>query len=149
MNCKLYKFVISAAILISLFTGCRKLFGGATDPGFITTDYEYVEKIIVTSPARGDFYAPGDLIEINWLTSFSTISNVNILLYRKSALQRTIANNISNQGSYEWHIPHVIDNSIHYTVKVVNSNNPEVFNYSGRFGILENTQKINYSKEDN
>ena len=138
MQCKLYNFVISAAILILLFTGCRQLFGGANDPGFITTDYEYVEKIIVTSPARGDFYAPGDLIEIKWLTSFSSVSNVNILLYRKSALQRMIIKNTQNFGSYFWRIPDVIDNSVHYNFKVVDSNNPEVFNYSGSFGIIKN-----------
>ena len=136
MNCKQYICIISGAIIISLCTGCRQLFGGATDPGFTTTEYEYVEKIIVTSPVRGDFYAPGDLIEINWLTSFSTVTNVSIFLYKKSALQRTIANNISNQGSYTWHIPYMIDNSVHYNFKVVDSNNPEVFNYSESFGIL-------------
>lgn len=138
MHCKLYNFVISAAILILLFTGCRQLFGGANDPGFITTNFEYVEKIIVTSPARGDFYAPGDLIEIKWLTSFSSVSNVNILLYRKSALQRTIIADTRNAGSFSWRIPDVIDNSVHYNFKVVDSNNPEVFNYSGSFGILKN-----------
>jgi hypothetical protein len=138
MHCKLYNFVISAAILITLITGCRQLFGGANDPGFITTDYEYVEKIIVTSPARGDFYAPGDKMEIKWLTSFSTISKVNIHLYRKSLLQRTIIEDTQNAGSYFWRIPDVIDNSVHYIIKVVDSNNPEVFSYSGSFGILNN-----------
>jgi hypothetical protein len=138
MHCKLYNFVISAAILISLITGCRQLLEGANDPGFITTDLEPVEKIIVTSPARGVFYAPGDLIEIKWLTSFSTVSKLNILLYRKSVLQRTIIADTRNAGSYFWRIPDVIDNSVHYIIKVVNSNNPEVFNYSGQFGILNN-----------
>jgi len=138
MHCNLYNFVISAAILISLFTGCRQLFGGADDPGFITTDFEYVEKIIVTSPARGDFYAPGDKIEIKWLTSFSTVSKVNIFLYRKSLLQRTIIEDTQNAGSYFWRIPDVIDNSVHYIIKVVDSNNPEVFSYSGSFGVLNN-----------
>jgi hypothetical protein len=138
MHCKLYNIVISAAILISLFTGCRQLFGGANDSGIITTDFEYVEKIIVTSPARGDFYAPGDLIEIKWLTSFSSVSYVDILLYRKSTLQRIIIENTQNLGSYSWRIPNVIDNSVHYNFKIVDSNNPEVFNYSGQFGILNN-----------
>ncbi len=138
MHCKLYNFVISAAILISLITGCRQLLEGANDPGFITTDLEHVEKIIVTSPARGVFYAPGDFIEIKWLTSFSTVSKLNILLYRKSVLQRTIIADTRNAGSYFWRIPDVIDNSVHYIIKVVNSNNPEVFNYSGQFGILNN-----------
>ena len=98
MHCKLYNFVIFGAILISLLTGCRQLLEGTNNPGFITTDLEPVEKILVTSPSRGDFYAPGDLIEIKWLTSFSSISNVNILLYRKSALQRTIIADTRNAG---------------------------------------------------
>ena len=138
MHCKLHNFVISASILISLITGCRQFIEGSNDPGFIAPDIELVEKIIVTSPARGDFYAPGDLIEINWLTSFSTVSKVKILLYRKSALQRTIISDTQNSGSYFWRIPDVIDNSVHYIIKIVYSNKPEVFNYSGQFGILNN-----------
>ena len=138
MNCKQYILIISGAIIISLLTGCRQLLEGANNPGFITTDFDYVEKILVSSPARGDFYAPGDLIEIKWLTSFSSVSRLNILLYRKSLLKRTIIENTQNTGSYFWRIPDVIDNSVHYAIKVVNGNNPEVFNYSGQFGILNN-----------
>ena len=73
-----------------------------------------------------------------WFSSLSSISNIDIYLYRKSVLKRTITLNLVNQGSYTWHIPNVIDNSINYTVKVVNSNNPEEFNSSGRFTILNN-----------
>jgi hypothetical protein len=138
MHCKLYIFIISGAIIISLLTGCRHLVEGENDAGFITTDLEPGEKIIVSSPVKGDVYEPGESVQINWVTSFSSISHINIYLYRKSVLQRTIAHNLVNQGSYTWHIPNLIDNSIHYTVKVVNSNNPEVFNYSGRFGIVKN-----------
>ncbi len=133
-----YIFIISGAIIILLLTGCRQLLGGANDPGFITADFEYVERITVTSPSRGDFYAPGDLIEIKWLTSFSSFNKLNILLYKKSTLQRTIIENTQNTGSYFWRIPGVIDNSVHYLIKVVNSKNPGVFNYSGQFGIFSN-----------
>jgi hypothetical protein len=138
MNCKLYNFIIFGAIFILLLTGCRQLLEGTNDPGFITTDLEPVEKIIVTSPARGDFYAPGDTLEIKWLTSFSSVNKINIFLYRKSNLQRTIIENTQNAGSYLWRIPGAIDNSVHYIIKVVNSNNPEVFNFSGQFGIKNN-----------
>ena len=138
MHCNLYNFVISAAILISLITGCRQLIEGSNDPGFITTDLEPTEKIVVSSPVKGDIYEPGESVQINWVTSISSISYINIYLYRKSVLKKTIAKGLVNQGSYTWHIPHVIDNSNHYTLKVVNSNNPEVFNYSGQFGILNN-----------
>ena len=58
MHCKLYNFVISAAILISLITGCRQLLEGANDPGFITTDLEPVEKIIVTLLREEFFMLP-------------------------------------------------------------------------------------------
>jgi hypothetical protein len=138
MHCKLYNFIISAAILISLITGCRQFIEGSNDPGFIQTDLEPVEKIVVSSPVKGDIYEPGESVQINWITSTSSISYIDIYLYRKSDLKRTIANSFVNQGSYTWHIPHVIDNSNHYTLKVVNSSNPEVFNYSGQFGILKN-----------
>ena len=138
MPSKQYIFIISVAIIILLLTGCRQLLEGSSDPGFITTDLEPVEKIIVSSPVRGDIYEPGESVQINWVTAFSSISYINIYLYRKSVLQRTIIHNHLNQGSYTWHIPNVIDNSIHYTVKVEDRYNPEVFNYSGRFGIVKN-----------
>jgi hypothetical protein len=138
MNCKNYSFIISGAIIISLLTGCRQLLEGPNDPGFIQTDLEPVEKIVVSSPVKGDIYEPGESVQINWITSNSSISYIDIYLYRKSVLKRTLANSLVNQGSYTWHIPHVIDYSNHYTVKIVNSNNPEVFNYSGQFGILKN-----------
>jgi hypothetical protein len=138
MNCKNYSFIISGAIIISLLTACRQLLEGPNDPGFIQTDLDPVEKIVVSSPVKGDIYEPGEAVQIKWVTSNSSISYIDIYLYRKSILKRTIANSIVNEGSYTWHIPHVIDYSNHYTVKVVNSNNPEVFNYSGQFGILKN-----------
>ena len=138
MNSKHYSFIISGAIIISLLTGCRQLLEGSNDPGFIQTDLEPVEKIVVSSPVKGDIYEPGESEQINWITSNSSISYIDIYLYRKSVLKRTLANSHVNQGSYTWHIPHEIDYSNHYTVKVVNSNNPEVFNYSGQFGILKN-----------
>ena len=138
MNCKHNSFIISVAVIILLLTGCRQLLEGQNDPGFIQTDLGPVEKIVVTSPVKGKIYSPGELVQINWVTSNSSISYISIYLYRKSVLKRTIANSLVNQGSYTWQIPHVIDYSNHYTVKVVNSYNPEVFNYSGQFGILQN-----------
>jgi hypothetical protein len=138
MRCKLYNFFISVAIFISLLTGCRQFLEGTPDPGFITPDLRLVDKIIVTSPARGDFYAPGDTLEIKWLTPFSSVNKINIFLYRKSNLQRTIIENTQNAGSYLWRIPGAIDNSVHYIIKVINSSNPEVFNFSGQFGIKNN-----------
>ena len=138
MKCKQYSFIISVAIIFSLLMGCRQLLEGPNDPGFIQTDLDPVERIVVNSPVKGDIYKPGEIVQINWVTSNSSISYISIYLYRKSILKRTIANSLVNQGSYTWHIPHVIDYSNHYTVKVVNSNNPEVFNYSGQFGILKN-----------
>jgi len=137
MICKKY-IIISGVIIITLFTGCRQLLEGEKDPGFITTDIEPGEKIVVSSPVNGDIYEPGESAQISWVTSFSSISHVNIYLYRKSILKRTIVHNQFNQGSYTWHIPNVIDNSLHYTVKVEDYNNPEVFKYSGRFGIVNN-----------
>jgi Kre9/KNH-like N-terminal Ig-like domain len=110
---------------------------GTNDPGYITTDFEPTEKIIVSSPAKGEFYEPGELVQIKWLTSFSTIPKINIYLYRKSVQQRVIIQNLSNNGSYNWRIPDEIDNSIHYTVKIVNSIDEKEFNFSGRFGIIK------------
>ena len=138
MNCKQYILIISGVILISALTGCRQLLEGPNDPGFIQTDLDPVEKIVASSPVKGDIYEPGEAVQIKWITSNSSISYIDKYLYRKSVLKRAIANSFVNQGSYTWHIHHVIDYSNHYTVKIVNSNNPEVFNYSGQFGILKN-----------
>ncbi len=137
MKCKIYKVVLSAAILIVLFTGCNQLPEGANDSGFITTDFETVKKIVVSLPVNGDIYEPGESVQVKWSSSFSNISNIDIYLYKKTALRKTLAQNLVNQGSYTWLIPNVIVNSVHYKIKVVNSNNREEFNYSGRFQILK------------
>lgn len=138
MKHNFYIIFLSISLLFALFSGCRQLIEGANDPGFITTDFEPSEKIVVSSPVRGENYQPGEIIQIKWLTSFSTISNIDIYLYRKSALKKTIVKNLVNNGSYSWHIPDGIDNSIHYTIKVVNSSDENEFNFSERFSIYKN-----------
>jgi hypothetical protein len=135
MNYNFFKFLIVAFIIVIIITGCREAHTGSSDPNFIAHELDFNEKIRINLPARGDIYVPGESLEIKWISS-SSLVKVDIFLYRKSDLKRTIVQNYVNSGSYIWQIPGNIDNSNNYFVKAVNSSNNEEFNFSGIFGII-------------
>ncbi len=136
MKKKFYKSLFAAIVIIMIIPGCRETPNESTGPNIITPNYEPFENIIVSSPAKGEIYHPGESIEIKWLAD-STLSTVDIFLFRKSDLKRTITLNYKNRGIYNWHIPDNIDYSTRYKIKVLNSSNSIDYNFSGRFEILK------------
>jgi hypothetical protein len=63
-------------------------------------------QIVVTNPVYGSIWKPGDILKIKWIAS--SIQSIDIMLYMKNSFQFTFANNIENNSSYEWLIPHDI-----------------------------------------
>jgi hypothetical protein len=118
---------------ITIFTGCRDIFGDAEQPGSIVQAPTEPSEIIVTSPTRGSIYEPGEILRINWFAN--SIQSVDIELYRKSEFQFVISDNLNNTGILDWQIPNDINLSNHYLLKIVNHNNPDSYQFSGRFGI--------------
>ncbi|HSL88768.1 MAG TPA: Ser-Thr-rich GPI-anchored membrane family protein [Ignavibacteriaceae bacterium] len=89
----------------------------------------------VYSPSYTDQFQQGEAVTIMWKNTRS-IDEVNIELLKKDAPILTIQNNEKNQGSYLWQIPVDLRNSLHYQIKVSNSNNDDEFGISERFVVL-------------
>lgn len=127
---KLWIFALSSLIILG---GCRQFFGDGTEPeSIIEATYE-TSKIVVTNPVYASIWKPGDSLKIKWISN--SVSKIDIQLFRKNNYQFTIAENIENTGSFDWQIPIDINISNHYQLKIINHNNPEVFQFSDRFGI--------------
>ena len=132
MKSLIFSAVVSLFFLINL-SGCRQIFGDGTAPeSIVEVPYE-TSQIVVTNPAYAAIWRPGDLLKIKWIAT--SISKIEIQLYRKSSYQFTLANNIENTGSFDWQIPIDINISNHYLLKIINHSNPDVYQFSDRFGI--------------
>ena len=133
---KAFKLIIKTLIIFSLIlSGCRQIFGDREQPESIVEVPIEASNIIIKSPAHGTIWNPGDTIIIKW--SASTIQRIDIQLYRKSEFKFMITKNIENSGRFDWTIPIDIPLSNHYLIKVTSHNNPDIYNFSGRFGIQQ------------
>lgn len=130
---KIILIITLSLFCITLFIGCRDIFGDDDQPESIVQAPVEPSEIIVTSPTRGSIYEAGEIIKINWFAN--SIQSVDIELYRKSDFQFVISENLDNTGILDWQIPNDINLSNHYLVKIVNHNNSDSYQFSGRFGI--------------
>jgi hypothetical protein len=131
-------FNLSIKILLSftlIISGCRQIFGDREQPESIVEVPIEASNIIVRSPTHGTICNPGDTIFIKWIAP--TIQRIDIQLYRKSEFKFMITKNIENSGRFDWIIPIDIPLSNHYLIKVTSHNNPDIYNFSGRFGIQQ------------
>ena len=55
-------------------------------------------------------------------------------------LKQTLIINQDNFGTFDWRIPSDLDNSIHYSIKVVNSSRETNYGQSGSFSIKTKTR---------
>ena len=126
-------FVTVSLICFLNLSGCRQIFGDGEQPESIVQVPIESSQIVVTAPVHGTIWKPGDVIRIKWLAT--SINSIDIELYRKSYYQFSIRENLENTGSFDWLIPVDINLSNHYLVKISNHNNPDTYQFSGRFGI--------------
>lgn len=126
-------YFASSLCCLIIISGCRQFFGDAAEPESIVEVPTETSQIIITSPEHGDILKPGDVLNIKWLAV--SINRIDIELYRKSSYQFTIAENTESTGSFDWSIPGNINLSNHYFVKIINHNNSNTCEFSGRFGI--------------
>ena len=76
------------------------------------------------------------MMEIKWITSGS-VEKVDIQLYRKSEIKKSLKNNFKNDDSFIWYLPNDINHSLHYHIKITNHNNPDEHELSDRFAITD------------
>jgi len=139
MKNKFYNFFILSIILL-FFAGCRESVNEASDLEITIKDPpETIENINIIAPVKDATFEPGELIKVRWLSSES-LSKVDVFLLRKNIVQQTLINNFDNRGTFGWRIPEEFDNSIHYSIKVVNSARETNYGQSGSFSIKTKTK---------
>jgi hypothetical protein len=126
-------FVITSLVWLVSFPGCRQIFGDGDPPELIVQVPVEADGIQILTPVHGSIWKPGDVIKIKWINH--SIKKIDIHLYRKTAFQFIISENLTNTGSFDWEIPTDIQLSNHYMIKIINHNNTATYQFSGRFGI--------------
>ncbi len=128
------KNVVILCVLFFLVKGCNIDGVEVADIPEIEIETTSIAAIDVISPTSADRWKKGESYLIRW-SSPSGIKTVRIELYRKTALQRVIINDIENRNEYWWNIPDEIATSLNYSIKVVNTANENQFGFSQRFTI--------------
>lgn len=138
MKNNFYNFLV-LSIIFFFYAGCRESINEAPDLEITIKDPPAtIEKINVIAPVKDATFEPGELIKVRWLSSES-LSKVDVFLLRKNMVQQTLISNFDNRGTFGWLIPEEFDNSIHYSIKVVNSSRETNYGQSGSFIIKNGT----------
>lgn len=116
------RFIVLALIFICFYS-CRQSINNEQDTGNGLVDPPpFGPGLNLISPAAGDIWLPGTSSKIRWEVDPNEFK-VNILLYRKTEFKFVIAENLDNAGEYLWNIPFGIQQSHHYRIHIVYSEN--------------------------
>ena len=100
--------------------------------------FEIVEKksILVTTPSATDSWKKGTAQEIKW-NSTGIIENVDIELFKNGVFEMELASNEINTGSLipSWAIPSDLEDSTQYQIKITDSSDPSIYDFSDYFEI--------------
>jgi hypothetical protein len=138
MKNNFFNFLV-LSIIFFVYTGCRDSVNEAPELRITIVDPpKTIENINILAPVKDAKFEPGDLIKVRWLSSES-LSKVDVFLLRKNIIKQTLTSNYDNAGTFGWRIPLDFDNSIHYSIKVVNSSRETNYGQSGSFTIKTKT----------
>jgi hypothetical protein len=139
MKHKFYNFLV-LSIIFFFYAGCRESVNEAPEIEITIKDPPVtIENINIIAPVKDAIFEPGELIKVRWLSS-ETLANVDVFLLRKNIVQQTLISNHDNRGTFGWRIPEEFDNSIHYSIKVVNSSRETNYGQSRSFSIKTKTK---------
>jgi hypothetical protein len=112
-------FLFSTLFLLS----CDRITSNSDVP-----DYQFSTSttLKVVAPAYGENLKPGTTYRVRYDVP-PEIPYVTIALYRKSSFQFNIAEKVANSGTIEWTVPADIVNSVHYRLKIYDSNFPSIY----------------------
>ncbi|MFX0148929.1 MAG: Ser-Thr-rich GPI-anchored membrane family protein, partial [Candidatus Hodarchaeota archaeon] len=88
----------------------------------------------ITIPDSFSSWESGTSHYINW-TSTGTISNIKIELYNDDLFVMEITSDTSNDGEYYWSIPLILESSTQYQIKIIDTSNSSIYDYSAYFEI--------------
>ncbi|MHA2029649.1 MAG: Ser-Thr-rich GPI-anchored membrane family protein, partial [Candidatus Kariarchaeaceae archaeon] len=108
--------------------------GGIFD--FSDADFTLSNKVIVTIPNGGESWQQGTTHTISWSDNLN--DNVKIELFKAGVFDSEITSSTPSNGSFQWNIPINVAPGTDYKVKVTNSDNASVFDFSdANFEIFE------------
>lgn len=123
--------------------------GGAT-----TTATTSSPVFTITSPNGGEQWTAGNTYIITWTSVGTNASTASFDLYKAGGYSTSIAQNVSNNGSFSWTVPSTINTGNDYKIRVYNSMYYNNFDESNSaFSIIvpvtaPNTPPIGYWKFD-
>lgn len=97
--------------------------------------------IVTTSPTSSSSWDAGTGQFIAWSTT-GDITDVKLELYYQSAFYSTIAASTTNDGSYFWGIPSDTPGGSQYQVKITDTSDASVYDYSDIFTIVSTLPTI-------
>ena len=104
------------------------------ESGFFTIPEK---SITVTNPLSPSVWEIGNSYNIKWNWQ-SVFPLVDIELYRDGVFIRTIALGTDNNGTFPWVLSAELTSSTNYTIKIIDSSDPSVFDFSYVFTIIRN-----------
>jgi hypothetical protein len=121
-------------ILVFVTTSCR--YDSYIPPGpVVDNDIPDNDIQLIMSPQKGDVYYVGDEIVINYLT-FTSSSTIDIYGQKKGSIIHTIAKGVPNSGTFVWKTDDTVPRSNHYQIRLVNSNDENIYIVGEQFGIV-------------
>ena len=94
----------------------------------IASDSGQLNQVEVTTPNGSENWQMGSSETITWNDNIS--SNVEIELYRSGTLETTIISSTASDGTYSWSIPTGLTASSSYKVKIIDTANSSLYDYS-------------------
>lgn len=102
------------------------------------------KSITITNPTSDSKCNVEDEYTIEW-TSSGYIGYVDILLYESNSKELTIDEDVYDDGSYSWKIPSDLGSSKNYQIKIVDSDDSSIYDYSDEFEIVGKSETTNSS----
>jgi hypothetical protein len=102
-------------------------------PGIATIIASAAASITVQAPDGDEIWQRGRTKTIEWTSSGPVGSTVDIELYQGGVFFRSIATSTSNDGSFSWGIPTDIPPDIDYDIKITDSTDAGVFDFSDSY----------------
>ncbi|MBN2788632.1 MAG: hypothetical protein JXR69_00420 [Candidatus Delongbacteria bacterium] len=103
------------------------------DTGYYTlsiSNSDIYGNLLVTSPDGGEVWLMGSGHNIIWSDDNINTGNVDIDLYIDGMFEMVIANGVANNGNYYWSIPSTLDPGSEYQIRIINSDDQGINDYS-------------------
>ncbi len=124
---------------IGLFPGTTGYtWGVLKEPELILTVITNPTPITVISPNGGESYNTGTIQTISWNSTAAAGNNVKIELYKDGAYLLDIAVSTMNDGAYTWLIPSHLSDSTKYKIKIVDTSDSSIYDFSNTFFNITN-----------